>query len=679
MSQEAVKSALKNFGLTEKEAEVYIFLAKRGALRTGQISKQLKKNKGQVYRILSNLKNKGVVEATLEFPTRYSAVSLEKTIDSFIKSRREEISSVEKTKEDLLRDWERISRTEVELTAEKFTVIEGSQKIFRKMAEMVEKTQSNLSATSTVKDLARAEQFGVFDSAYMHTMRYTIEFRFLTELSKQNLKAIKLLKPKLKAGINVKAINPELGLAYFPRMVIRDDEEVLFFISPKKDLPSKSQEACIHTNCESLIQAFTGIFEELWRHSTDIETKIVEIETGKPATKTTVITDAKLAEEKYNQMLRTAEKEIIMVISATDLNLLSKRMLLPKRLVKRKIPVKIMAPITNENLQSAKHLSEYYAVKHVPTNYWTTILVDERQLLQFRPPQTNLKNKPESTMRFESAYYSHDSEYLKRTKCALDYIWKNAQTPSATNLKSTLGPYEPAVVPRGRRARKSDLTVIDFKPPGTITEKDVLNKIINARKIPAEDTSKHVSRLYASQAMAEIHPPDHLNLPDMRIQATHAEKQSTAGGGDYLIVFLWQKTPKGHAYVPVAVMAEESIETSIFKIWFAGTPAAHNIKQVKKDEIQVRVHGNTLFAGWTVPIQLLPQQYILPPSCLLIEGYGDVKPFGLTVVSPSGIKGEIEGNSFAALFTFIHPESKYSSPGIYASFTRDLIMTAHLP
>ena len=677
LSRESIKNALINFGLTEKEAEVYIFIAKRGALRTGQISKQLKKNKGQVYRILSNLKKKGVVEATLEFPTRYSAVSLEKAINAFIKSRREEISIVEKTKKDLLRDWERISRTEVELTAEKFTVIEGNQKIFRKMAEMVEKTQRNFSATSTVEALVMAEQFGVFDSVYMHPMRYKTKFRFLTELSKENLKAIKLLKPKLKAGINIKDRNPELGLASFPRMVLRDDEEVLFFISSKKDQPPKSQEACIHTNCSSLIRAFTSVFEDLWQYSTDIESKIVEIETGKPAPKTTIITDAKIAEEKYNQMLRTAEKEIILMTSAKDLNFLSKHMLPPKRLVKRKISVKIMAPITNENLRSAKQLSEYYAVKHVPTNYWTTIIVDERYLLQFRPPPRNLK-KPESPLRFESAYYSHDLEYLKRTKCALDYIWKNAETPSVANLKSTLDPYDHAVVPRGRRAHKSDLAVIDFKPPGTITEKDVLNKIINARKMPSKDSSKHVSKLYASQAMAEIHPPDYLNLPDLRIQATHAEKQSTAGGGDYLIIFLSQKTPKDYAYAPVAIVAEESIETSIFKTWFAGTPAAHNIQQVKTDEIQVRVHGNTLFAGWTVPIQLFPRQHILPPSCLLIEGYGDVRPFGLTVFTPSGIKTEIEGNSFAALFTFIHPESKYSVPGIHASFARDLIMTAYL-
>jgi DNA-binding PadR family transcriptional regulator len=291
LSQESVKNALRNFGLTEKEAEVYIFLAKRGALKSGQISKQLKKNKGQVYRILSRLKEKGVVEATLEFPTRYSAVPLEKTINAFIKSRREEISLVERTKQELLRDWEKISKIEVELTSDKFTIIEGSKKIYRKIMEMVEKTKSKFSAASTISDLVRTEQFGVFDSIYAHPLRYAINFRFLTELDKQNLKAIKLLKPKLETGLNVKARNPELGLASFPRMAIKDDEEILFFISPKEKMRDKPSEVCIHTNCGSLVQAFTSVFEDMWRHSTNIQNKIDEIETGKPTPKTIVIAD----------------------------------------------------------------------------------------------------------------------------------------------------------------------------------------------------------------------------------------------------------------------------------------------------------------------------------------------------------------------------------------------------
>jgi sugar-specific transcriptional regulator TrmB len=145
LSQENLKNALQHFGATEKEAEVYIFLAKHGTLGTGQVAKQMKKNRGLVYRILSSLEQRGLVEATLESPKRFTAVSLEKVIDAYVKAKQVDIALVEKTKDDLLKDWKRISQTEVELKPENLTVIEGNQKIYRKIAEMIEKTGSKLS------------------------------------------------------------------------------------------------------------------------------------------------------------------------------------------------------------------------------------------------------------------------------------------------------------------------------------------------------------------------------------------------------------------------------------------------------------------------------------------------------------------------------------------------------
>jgi hypothetical protein len=145
------------------------------------------------------------------------------------------------------------------------------------------------------------------------------------------------------------------------------------------------------------------------------------------------------------------------------------------------------------------------------------------------------------------------------------------------------------------------------------------------------------------------------------------------------MVFLWQKTRKGEAFVPVAVAYENPKNEAIFKRILAGTPAGQNVQLVKEDELQVRIHGKTLFAGWTVPIQLFPREYVLPPACLLIEGYGDVKTRGRTAIHDSGFKSETEGNLFAAFVTFIHPASKYSGPGTDGVFTRDLIMTKYPP
>src|SRR4030067_3754972 len=93
--------------------------------------------------------------------------------------------------------------------------------------------------------------------------------------------------------------------------------------------------------------------------------------------------------------------------------------------------------------------------------------------------------------------------------------------------------------------------VLDVKPPGTITEKDVINKILNAKKVIVKNPAKDITRTYASQGEAVFHLPDKFNLPDMIVRAVHVEKQSAYGPEDFLMVFLWLVTPNGRGYVPV--------------------------------------------------------------------------------------------------------------------------------
>ncbi len=139
-----IKKTLRDFGLSEKEVDIYILLGKKCPLKSGEIAKQLKLNKGQVYRKLKSLQKKGVIESTLEYPTRYTAVEFEKIIDSFIKSKREEVDQIEESKDDLLSDWKKISQTELESSLERFSVIEGEKKIFQKISQMIKETQNTV-------------------------------------------------------------------------------------------------------------------------------------------------------------------------------------------------------------------------------------------------------------------------------------------------------------------------------------------------------------------------------------------------------------------------------------------------------------------------------------------------------------------------------------------------------
>jgi sugar-specific transcriptional regulator TrmB len=141
LSGNTVEEALHNFGLTEKETQIYIFLAKHGAQRGREIASGTKTAKAVVYRTLKTLQRKGFVESSLEYPVRYSAVPFETILDTNIRAKHEEARQIETAKKNLLTDWRKISRGEPEYPMEKFAVIEGDTKIFAKISRMIRETK----------------------------------------------------------------------------------------------------------------------------------------------------------------------------------------------------------------------------------------------------------------------------------------------------------------------------------------------------------------------------------------------------------------------------------------------------------------------------------------------------------------------------------------------------------
>ncbi len=678
LGEEQIKKILKDVGLTEKETHLYIFLAKHGALKGIEIAKQTRIDKAEVYRILKSLQNKGLLELSLEAPARFVTVPFDKVIDSFVKTRRNEAAIVERKKKQLLNDWRKISKTPFEQTAEKFVVLEGDSKIYPRIFKLIKETKNQLSAISTVPGLLRADQLGLFDALVEHPSRSKIQFQLLTELSEKETKPVKnLLKRISKKGLNFQGKSPDLGLQLSPRMIIRDDEEILFFITQSKEKVSNADDTCLWTNCKALVQSFIRVFTDLWDNSTELETKIIEIESGKPTPKTYVIKDAETARSAYDKATEAAEKEIVIMTSSQGLSNFSKS--LPKLNGKPKngIKVRIMAPILGENVKTALELSEYCEVRHVTASYLTTTVVDGKYLFQFRNPSQGTKLSEQSQL-YENTFYTSDIEYLKKTKTMLDDVWKNALPPSAATAQSIENTAKENDLPKDGRfneyKKSLNITHVSYDQ---LKEKDIINKIIEAKKqAPRKAFSKHIDTFYGSTAIAVIRPPEYLNLPRMIIQVGRFEKQSSFGGHDEISISSWLDTGNGFAYVPVALICDNPRLWAHRKQLCASEPVAQNVQLVRKQELQIGVHGNTLFAGWTVPIRLFPPPTILPPCCILFEGYGELKT-KVMETRQVGRKQIFESNTYEAFVTFFHPSSKYSGPGTDGLLSKDMIVTTY--
>ena len=685
MRETSVEKALQNFGLTEKESQIYICLARNGIQKGVEIAKKTKTAKAVVYRILKILQRKGFIESSLESPIRYTAVPFETVLESHIRAKQEEAHQIETSKEDLLADWSKLRKGQPETPIEKFVVLEGTKKIFNKIFRMIKQTKNQLSIVTNMQDSLRGDRFGLSSEVSKLMLHKNIKLRFLMDIDKLNTASISFIEKKLRKNAQLLGRNPELGARPFPRMVIQDQEEILLFITPNARVTdATTEETCIVTNCESMIQTFSDVFENLWENSTEIEKKIAEKKSGRLIEKTSILTDAEKARALYYKVLNAASKDVLTVSSSDGFIEVRDHISQLEDLTKRGIKVRVMAPITNENLAIALELMQYCEIRHIPLGYFDTVIVDGQHLFQFNSsspgPAANFEMNS-----FKKVFYSTDSGYIKRTIEMLTNLWRKTRSPSNSSMlplgHTTERPNElHGIIKKIDRYGFQEIRHA-IKPK--ISEMEVLNKISEAKNNPSKywSRTKWSDTLYffGSRAFAQIRPPKTFNLPEMLIAAFKNHEFSAFGPENMIKIYIRpEKKPTG-PYQLVAQI-QDNLQSMDYNLKsFEGMPIRDNIKLVKKDQISIRLQGKTLFAGWTVPIFFSGSKYVLPPSCILFEAYGKVRSGIFDFVFPSGRKQEVWFNNLEAFVTYFHQESEYIGPGNEGILDRESMQISYPP
>jgi hypothetical protein len=456
-------------------------------------------------------------------------------------------------------------------------------------------------------------------------------------------------------------------------MIIRDNEEIIFYITPKaKENETNSDEICLWTNCKALVQAFYADFETSWGKATNILEKVAKNKSPKGAKESIINMN------KYLDItIRNATREILILTSTEGLQQVYEK--IPLLIEKQHIGVtiRILAPIVSENLNAAQQLSKYCEVRHVPIGYLRTTIVDGTHLFQTNNDFPIIDGKE----RFKDVSYYDESEIILKTKNVFNNIWEKALAPSSMTLRDIVKPpneVKKTAYESHKKIMSNLLLSTDKEAIKNLSEKDIVNQIIYAQAYPDKNPSDKIVRHFGTAGQAVIHPPSFLNLPDMLMIFSHYDKHSTYGEQDFFIVLSWQETPKGKGFMPSAFVYDNNKSTNFWKKMWGGTFFTQPLMLVRQNEIQIQAHGDTLFAGWTIPIPL-SSSCILPPAFVSLEGYGNVKPDTDSMGYPSGYRNVHVYNGMDAFVTFMHPSSKYSGPGTDGVLARESIVKVYPP
>jgi sugar-specific transcriptional regulator TrmB len=223
MSEKDVTKFLQVLGLSKREIQVYMFLAKSGVQSTSFVAKRLKMERVQAYRTFKKLQEKGYIEATLERPTRFTIVAFEALVDNFINTKKTEVVNLNDQKQDLLTAWQVISAPETEYPVAKFSIITGKKKIHSKMINMIEESKSQVIVLTTALGIIQEDIAGIFDAAVTPSQERNVQVQIITEIVPENLKTVDRIDQSIAEDkLNIKLRHVGMSSRFFPRFLIKD-------------------------------------------------------------------------------------------------------------------------------------------------------------------------------------------------------------------------------------------------------------------------------------------------------------------------------------------------------------------------------------------------------------------------------------------------------------------------
>jgi sugar-specific transcriptional regulator TrmB len=108
ISQERIVEGIVSLGLSQSEAEVYVYLAKHGPQKAKAIAEALKMQEQIIYRSLQSLKSREIVNATPERPTEFCAIPFDRALELLVKAHLKESQNIEQEKDEILSQWQSI-------------------------------------------------------------------------------------------------------------------------------------------------------------------------------------------------------------------------------------------------------------------------------------------------------------------------------------------------------------------------------------------------------------------------------------------------------------------------------------------------------------------------------------------------------------------------------------------
>jgi sugar-specific transcriptional regulator TrmB len=255
-----IEETLSRFGLLKNEIKVYLYLARAGERKAGEIAEAISLHRTETYRILRDLEKRGIVFSIFEKPLKFTAVPLDKAIDLLVDAQKIKIKLLEQEKPSLVEMWLSMPQPKVgSAKKELFQMLEGEQQVIMKANELLEKTEKDFKVFASADYLSQ-----LYYSDFSDELKKQADKVDVTLITDNSLKSAYFLG-QMEWLSNVDRIVDSQNL---PCFMISDDKEVLIAFHEREsanedEVKKKGKTSAIWTNYDAFVRTLQALFSKL--------------------------------------------------------------------------------------------------------------------------------------------------------------------------------------------------------------------------------------------------------------------------------------------------------------------------------------------------------------------------------------------------------------------------------
>jgi sugar-specific transcriptional regulator TrmB len=248
-------------GLTPRQAKVFLVLARSGVSTSRALTDDLKLARQDIYKVLSELQQLGLIEKQISNPTKFTAIPMQNACLILLNRRNQKTADLRQKTEMLTRNFQEINSSNTNDDEEpKLSLIPEGEAFVLRIKKSIEAAQKSIDVISPRNVLQ-----GLFflSETLKKAAQRSVNIRLMID-------DLNFASPQL-ATVQAFVENPHVKIKIIlkhstTRFCVYDNKEVSLVISSRADF---SKSSLLWSDCHSLVETYRDYYDMLWRTATD--------------------------------------------------------------------------------------------------------------------------------------------------------------------------------------------------------------------------------------------------------------------------------------------------------------------------------------------------------------------------------------------------------------------------